>query len=100
LQVTLAAIAVPAFEANIDRFYSLYQYLATHYQLHPIRKYAVIKTVQPASKDIELLNMPKDVPTLQGNSLLVNDQGEPIEFGIARIRGDMRAKHWRTAVMI
>jgi DNA-binding GntR family transcriptional regulator len=86
---TLAARVVPNFEANIDRFYSLYKYLDTHYQLHPIRKYAVIKTVLPSRKDIELLNMPKDLPILQVNSLMVNDQGDPVEFGIARIRGDV-----------
>lgn len=79
---------VPDLEKHLPDFCSLYQILQTNYGLHPIRIRSEIEAALPTNREAELLEMPMQVPILRLENLMVNARRVPVEFGIARVRGD------------
>ncbi|WP_209124181.1 GntR family transcriptional regulator [Alkalihalobacillus sp. BA299] len=80
---------VPLFEEHLTNFQSLYQILIEHYQIHPVRAKSSFQASLASLKDAELLDLPENVPILQIESMMNHPAGTPLEYSVARIRGDM-----------
>ncbi|MBD8067911.1 GntR family transcriptional regulator [Bacillus sp. PS06] len=79
---------VPGIEKYFDRFTSLYQILLENYHFRPNRSRSIFQASLPCLSDIEHLDIPESVPIIQIESLMNHPNGTPIEFSVARIRGD------------
>lgn len=84
----LLAAAVPSFEQYLDHFKSLYQILEKHYHFTPVRVQSTFQATVADLKDTTNLKMPVDIPILKIESLMAHPAGYPVEYGVARVRGD------------
>jgi len=92
ISVTTSVIleeAVPGMERHLEGFYSLYAMLESHYHFRPVRMKTVFQAAFAGAKDAGYLKMPVEVPILRTESLMCHPAGYPVEYGIARTRGDM-----------
>ncbi|MFD1735170.1 GntR family transcriptional regulator [Bacillus salitolerans] len=80
---------VPNLDMHFSDFQSLYGILLEHYQLRPIRSSSTFQASLPMMKDAELLEIPESIPVVQIESIMNHPSGYPIEFSVARVRGDM-----------
>ncbi|MGM0875821.1 MAG: GntR family transcriptional regulator [Bacillota bacterium] len=80
---------VPNFETHLEQFKSLYSILLEHYQFQPIRFRSTFQASLPMLIDSELLQIPESIPVVQIESLMNHPSGSPVEYSVARIRGDM-----------
>ncbi|MFC0271042.1 GntR family transcriptional regulator [Metabacillus herbersteinensis] len=80
---------VPFLEAYLNEFKSLYSILLEHYQFRPIRFRSTFQASLPMLRDSELLEIPESIPIVQIESVMNHPSGSPIEYSVARIRGDM-----------
>lgn len=85
----LLAKAVPLLEQYLANFNSLYKILKNHYCFTPVRVRSVFQATFADRKDIACLKMPIDVPVLKIASLMHHPAGCSVEYGIARVRGDI-----------
>ena len=85
----LPAEAVPLLEQYLESFNSLYKILKDYYGFTPVRVRSVFQATFADLKDIACLKMPVDVPVLKIESLIHHPAGYPVEYGIARVRGDI-----------
>lgn len=79
---------VPGLEKHLDKFSSLFDLLAEHYGMNITRKFSIIETHMPLSRDAELLEISENIPIFWVESLNVNADGTPVELAVARMRGD------------
>jgi DNA-binding GntR family transcriptional regulator len=63
--------------------------LADYYQVRPVRSKSIFQATLPILKDAKILEIPENIPIIQIESLMNHPSGNPIEYSIARIRGDM-----------
>ncbi|MFV8828260.1 GntR family transcriptional regulator [Alkalihalobacterium sp. APHAB7] len=80
---------VQLFESHLNQFQSLYHILIEHYQLQPIRSKSIFQASLPSLNDAEILELPENVPILTIESVMNHPSGLPLEYSIARVRGDM-----------
>jgi DNA-binding GntR family transcriptional regulator len=80
---------VPLLESYLENFHSLYEILRKYYQFLPIRERSMFQAVLPSLSDATHLQTPENVPVLNIESLMNHPNGIPIEYSVARIRGDM-----------
>jgi DNA-binding GntR family transcriptional regulator len=80
---------VPNLESCLEDFSSLYRILSDHYQVRPIRSRSIFQATLPILKDAKVLEIPENIPIIQIESIMNHPGGNPIEYSIARIRGDM-----------
>jgi DNA-binding GntR family transcriptional regulator len=80
---------VPYLENYLKNFSSLYRILADYYQMRPVRSRSIFQATLPMLKDAKILEIPENIPIIQIESLMNHPSGNPIEYSIARIRGDM-----------
>lgn len=81
---------VPNLEEHFKDFQSLYGILLEHFQLRPIRSSSMFQASLPMLKDAELLEIRENIPIVQIESIMNHPSGIPIEYSVARIRGDMQ----------
>ena len=67
---------------------SLYNTLATHSDTQIYRVNRILEAVAANTKDVEYLNMVRGKPIQLSTTIGYNQQDEPIEYSIARYRGD------------
>jgi DNA-binding GntR family transcriptional regulator len=79
----------PNLEDYLDDFKSLYGIFLEHYQLRPIRSKSLFQASLPVLQDAGFLDIPENIPVVQIESLMNHPNGLPIEYSVARIRGDM-----------
>ncbi|KKI91072.1 hypothetical protein WQ54_16840 [Bacillus sp. SA1-12] len=80
---------VPQLENYLRNFKSLYRILSNYYQLRPVRSRSVFQALLPMLKDSKVLEIPESVPIIQIESIMNHPSGNPVEYSVARIRGDM-----------
>ncbi|WP_078381927.1 GntR family transcriptional regulator [Sutcliffiella halmapala] len=80
---------VPLLENYLNQFVSLYEILMDHYQLQPFRSKSIFQASLPSLNDADLLELPENIPILHIESLMNHPSGLPLEYSIARVRGDM-----------
>ncbi|WP_456277343.1 GntR family transcriptional regulator [Bacillus sp. AK128] len=80
---------VPNLEEHFYKFHSLYGILLEHYQLRPIRSSSTFQASLPMMKDADFLEIPESIPIVQIESIMNHPSGHPIEYSVARVRGDM-----------
>ncbi|WP_299092743.1 GntR family transcriptional regulator [uncultured Metabacillus sp.] len=80
---------VPQLEQYLQNFKSLYRILSDYYQLRPVRSKSIFQALLPILKDAKVLEIPESVPIIQMESIMNHPSGNPIEYSVARIRGDM-----------
>ncbi|MGM7719235.1 GntR family transcriptional regulator [Metabacillus sp. Hm71] len=80
---------VPQLEQYLQNFKSLYRILSDYYQLRPVRSRSIFQALLPILKDAKVLEIPESVPIIQMESIMNHPSGNPIEYSVARIRGDM-----------
>ena len=85
----LPAEAVPLLEQYLANFDSFYKILKSHYCFTPVRVRSVFQATFADQRDIACLKMPIDVPVLKIVSLMHHPAGYPVEYGVARVRGDI-----------
>ncbi|GAA0370321.1 phosphonate metabolism transcriptional regulator PhnF [Bacillus horti] len=78
----------PDLETHLTNFSSLYRIFIEQYRFRPIRKKSIVQACLPLLKDAKLLDIPESVPIVQIESLMNHPGGAPIEYSVARIRGD------------
>lgn len=83
-------LELPRFEQHFDHFNSLYGILLDHYQLRPIRSHSMFQACLPTLKDTEYLKIPENIPIIRIESVMNHPSGFPIEYSVARVRGDMQ----------
>ncbi|MBP3952689.1 GntR family transcriptional regulator [Bacillus suaedae] len=83
-------LELPRLEQHFDHFDSLYGILLDHYQLRPIRSHSMFQACLPTLKDTEHLKIPENIPIIRIESVMNHPSGFPIEYSVARVRGDMQ----------
>ena len=78
-----------ALAEHLDEGFSLYALLREHYGVEATRKSSVFEAQMPELREIELLQLPRQVPLLTARSLAVDQDERPIEYCVSRMRGDL-----------
>jgi len=86
--VYLPAAHVPGLPEKINDFTSLHQLLFESYGLRPVRLHSAFHATFPDIDDALMLQIPQGQPVLKVESLMVTNDGLPIEYCISRFRGD------------
>lgn len=86
--VYLPASRVPGLLRKIDDFGSLYKLLEDAYGLKPVRLHSVFHAAFPVAEDALVLRAPVDQPVLKVESLIVTEDGLPVEYSVSRFRSD------------
>lgn len=69
--------------------FSLYQLLREHYEVEASRDSSVFEVTMPGDREVGLMMVPRNVPLLVVKSLATDQQGEPVEYCVSRMRGDL-----------
>lgn len=85
----LPELAVPNMESYLGEFHSLYAIVETHYHYRPVRMWTIFQATWAGAKDADHLKMPIEVPILRTERLMCHPVGQPVEYAITRMRGDM-----------
>lgn len=91
---TLPEVAVPVLERHLGEFSSLYAILESHYHFRPLRVITAVYATAAKSRDASSLKMPTEVAILRTESLMYHPAGFPVEYSLARARGDMCHLHF------
>ncbi len=85
---TLPEKLVPDLSLHLDDFNSLHKILKEKYQCTPVCKNYSIETTFPNHEDILRLNIPTNYPLFITRTVNMQENKKPIEYTIARMRGD------------
>ncbi len=73
---------------KLPRYTSLYALLQAEYGIRPVRTRSLFQATFPTLDDARALGIPRNVPVLRVESTMALASGLPVEYGIARMRGD------------
>ena len=74
---------------HLDEGFSLYALLREVYGIEASRSSSVFEVTLPENRDLELLQISRNVPLLTTRSLAVDQDQRPIEYCVSRMRGDL-----------
>lgn len=79
----------PGLPERLGGNFSLYRALEAGYGIEARRAQCAIETAMPTAEDLDLLQMPKNVPVLISRSQAVDAEGRPVEWCLTHGRGDL-----------
>ncbi|KFD41209.1 hypothetical protein DK28_0211320 [Peptococcaceae bacterium SCADC1_2_3] len=86
--VHIPALSVFGLPKRIKDFTSLYELLEKAYGLKPVRLRSVFHAAFPSTEDALALQVPVDQPILKVESLMITEDGIPVEYSLSRFRSD------------
>jgi len=82
------ALLVPGLLTRLDELTSLYKFLEEQYGMRLTRTSSTFKAAFPGLDDAFVLEIPRNMPVLVVESVMVDQKGAAVQYSITRFRGD------------
>jgi len=82
------AVLVPGMLTRLDQLTSLYKFLEEQYGMRLTRINSTFKAAFPGLDDAAVLEIPRNMPVLVVESVMVDQNGAAVQYSVTRFRGD------------